>query len=98
MNAITANCLRCHREFVPRRAGHVFCSRECRWRGPRRAGDPAPPAEEVIARLFDIRPDNERVAADDWFPMGDDWKDVYAHETLGQRRRWFRNLVEAGEL
>jgi hypothetical protein len=46
----------------------------------------------------DDRADDERVSADDWFPMGDGWKDLYGSETLGQRRRWFRNLVDGGQL
>ena len=57
-----------------------------------------PPTDEELARLFDDRPSDERVAADDWFPMGDGWRDIYAAETLGQRRRWFSNLVEGGDL
>jgi hypothetical protein len=76
----------------------VFCSRECRHRGPRQPGDPPPPTDEELARLFDDRTDDERVSPNDWFPMGEGWKDLYAHETLGVRRRWFRNLVEGGEL
>ena len=98
MNALIASCLRCHGEFVRRRAGHVFCSTECRHRGPRHPDDPPPPTDDELARLFDDRPAGERVAADEWFPIGDGWKDLYASETLGRRHRWFRNLVEGGEL
>jgi hypothetical protein len=61
-----------------------------------------PPDEEAkkIARLFDHRPDEERVAQDEWYPdSGPDthaYKELYAWSTLGQRRRWYSRLVEEG--
>jgi hypothetical protein len=85
---------------VQRRAGHVFCSAACRHREPRRSGDPEPPSDEVLARLFDDRADDERVRRDDWHPAGHDspWANLDSYDTLGKRRRWFRTLVDGGEL
>jgi hypothetical protein len=96
-----AKCLRCQREFEPRKLGHVFCKRECRHKGPRREGDAVPPSEEDLARLFDPERDPEgRVAADDWHPAGKDppWVELDLCQTIAGRRRWFRRLVEESRL
>ena len=94
----SARCLRCNREFVRRREGHVFCSGKCRQRGPRTADELPAPSDAQLACLFDDRPDSERVAPDEWFPLSEGWTDLYAFDTLGQRRRWFKALVEEGVL
>jgi hypothetical protein len=93
-------CLRCHREFVPRKIGHVFCKPACRHAGPRRADEPEPPSEEVIARLFDeSRDPTERVREDDWHPSPDPaWHALDAGETLQARRRRFQALMDEGRL
>src|SRR5215207_6628957 len=58
----------------------------------------APPDSEAekVRRLFDDRPDDELVAGDDWFPVPPEWGKLYLCGTLGQRRRWDRNLVAEG--
>jgi hypothetical protein len=59
---------------------------------------------ELVARLFDERPDSARVdPLLDWYPTtgssGDAvMKELAAWDTLGQRRRLFLNLSEEGEL
>jgi hypothetical protein len=53
--------------------------------------EPLDEQSEKVQRLFDHRPDDERVAADEWHASSDPaFARLYAHETLGQRRRWYR--------
>jgi hypothetical protein len=54
-----------------------------------------------VKRLFDpSRDPQERVREDDWFPGPSDaeWRALYAHETVGTRRRGYMNLMMSGEL
>ena len=59
---------------------------------------------ELVARLFDDRPDDERVRPDDWHPETGDtetdavMRELDAWDTLGQRRRLFLSMSEEGEL
>ncbi len=56
---------------------------------------------EAVRRLFDpSRDPEERVREDDWFAGNPDpeWRGLYAHETVGARRRWYMNLMMSGEL
>jgi hypothetical protein len=56
---------------------------------------------EAVKRLFDpSRDPEERVREDDWFagPSDAEWRSLYAHETVGARRRWYMNLMMSGEL
>ena len=56
---------------------------------------------EQVKRLFDPdRDPEERVRGDDWFagPSDPEWRALYAHETVGGRRRWYMNLMMSGEL
>jgi hypothetical protein len=93
-----AECLHCGSEFRPRRRGHVFCSSFCRHRGER-WDRPGPADREQIARLFDpSRDPNERVRDDDWHPSPGPWQELDWCQTVGTRRRWYRNLLEAGDL
>jgi hypothetical protein len=67
-----ARCLRCSRGFVPRKRGHVFCNPACRHLLSRRGGQPEPPSEEVVERLFDEHRDpTEQVREDDCHPSRD---------------------------
>jgi hypothetical protein len=94
-----ARCLRCNREFTPRKAGHVFCKPRCRHAGVRRPDEPEPPSEEVVAQLFDeSRDPEERVKADDWHPIGGTWAELDAFDMVSVRRRWFKALVEEGRI
>lgn len=97
-NAPASVCLHCHRRFTPTRTGHIYCRPACRHRGPRRPDDPALASSEELRRLFDGRPDAERVVADDRHPSGSDseWARLRATDTLGLRRRWFTRLAEEG--
>ena len=97
----TAACVNCGRKFERRRAGHVFCSARCRHRAGRVPPDEQAPAPdpEVVARLFDPRRDpEEQVRADDWYPGSPEWQELYAWDTVGKRRRWFRELQRLGRL
>ena len=99
----TAACLNCGRKFVPRRAGHVFCSAPCRYQAGRVPPDEQAPAPdpEVIARLFDPRRDPEeqvRDDDDDWYPCSPEMQKLDAWDTVGKRRRWFRELQRLGRL
>jgi hypothetical protein len=90
-------CPNCGRDFQPRKSDHIYCTTACRYAFGKRLTvvgfeqqDP-----EAVERLFDpSRDPNERVRPDDWFcaPAEDGWKELYAHETVEMRRRWFRNL------
>ena len=56
---------------------------------------------EAVRRLFHpSRDPEERVREDDWFPGPSDpeWRSLYAHETVGTRRRGYRNLMMDGRL
>jgi hypothetical protein len=59
---------------------------------------------ELVARLFDDRPDDQLVSEDDWYPSsGDDegdatMKALDAWATLGSRRRLFLTLSEENQL
>ena|SRR5215218_3521542 len=96
----TTECLHCGVEFVPRKAGHVFHSIECRHRGARRPEDRVPVDHEAIERLFDPRRDpGERVRADDWHPSPrTPFPELDACDTVEARRRWFVNLKTMGRL
>ena len=96
-----AECLHCGRIFQPRRRGHVFCSTFCRHRGQRPPEERGEIDPEQVRRLFDPdRDPNERVRDDDWFagPSDPEWRALYAHETVGGRRRWYMNLMMDGQL
>ena len=96
-----AKCLRCGVEFTPRKKGHVFHSRECRHKGPRKKGETVPPSEKELARLFDPQRDPEGlVEPDEWHPIswGPGWVELDLHQTVATRRRWFQALVEEGTL
>ena len=96
-----AECLCCKRKFTARKARHVFCSRECCHRGPRKEADTVAPSEEELGRLFDPGRDPEsRVEADDWHPTSWDlaWVELDLCDTVFTRRSWFRRLVEGGRL
>jgi hypothetical protein len=55
-----------------------------------------------VARLFDPGRDPEaRVEPGEWFAPSDApeaFRRLYAHETVGQRRRWYTNLMFEGRL
>jgi hypothetical protein len=96
-----AECLRCRREFEPRKAGHVFCKPACRHGGPRREGEPEPPNEAMLAKLFDRkRASAGRVDADDWHPagQGSPRAQLDFRDSIADRRRWYETLVEEGSL
>ena len=96
-----AECLRCRREFEPRKAGHVFCKPACRHGGPRREGEPEPPNEAMLAKLFDRRRvPAGRVEADDWHPAGQEspWAQFDSRDSIESRRAWHSALVEEGKL
>lgn len=96
-----AECLHCGRIFQPRRRGHVFCSTFCRHRGQRPPQERGEIDTEAVRRLFDSSRDpKERVREDDWFAGNPDpeWRALYAHETVGTRRRGYLNLMMLGEL
>jgi hypothetical protein len=90
----TTECLHCGVEFVPRKAGHVFHSIECRHRGARRPEDRVPVDHEAVERLFDPRRDpSERVRRDDWHPdPNSGFFELELFDTVESRRRWYRNL------
>jgi len=95
---LTAECLRCGIEFVPRKAGHVFCSTFCRHRGElvpheRVLADPA-----QVERLFDLARDpDDQVRPDDWHPSPDsEFAKLDAGDTVAERRRWWSNLLREG--
>jgi hypothetical protein len=96
-----AECLHCGRKFQPRRRGHVFCSSFCRRRGER-WDRPTSADREQVARLFDpSRDPEERVRDDDWHPTPDTpeglaWRALDWCQTVGDRRRWYKNLLEGG--
>jgi hypothetical protein len=60
-------CLHCGTPFSPVELGHRFCSSFCRHRGEVKPYERARVDREAVERLFDDRPDDERVRADDWF-------------------------------
>jgi hypothetical protein len=94
-----AECLRCRRKFAPRKAGHVFCSSECRHRGPRKDGDTVAPSEGELARLFDPgRDPHGSVEPDEWHPSGSSspFVELDLRQTVSTRRRWFRAPVDEG--
>ena len=89
-------CLACGGEFRPRKRGHVFCSSLCRHRGPRRPEQPTVD-HDAIARLFDEgRDPDARVRDNDWYPQPPTMKDLDAHDTVAERRRWFLELSRRG--
>jgi hypothetical protein len=91
----TTLCRHCWKPFRPSRRGHVYCTPECRHAGPLKWGE-TPYDPQVVARLFDdSRDPGERVKTDEWFSPADAppaVRALYAHETVGQRRRWYRKL------
>ena len=86
----SAECLYCGQIFRPRRRGHVFCSNFCRYRGSAATGESDRWRSEG----------GSRVREDDWVPGDPDheWRPLYAHETVGDRRRWYMNLLMDGQL
>lgn len=61
-----ARCARCKRRFKPRRKGHVYCSRRCRYPGEEQV---EVADEAVLECLFDPdRDPDELVREDDWYP------------------------------
>ena len=73
----------------------------CRHQAGRVPPDEQAPAPdpEVVARLFDPRRDpEEQVRDDDWFPGSPEMQELYAWDTVGKRRRWFRELQREGRL
>jgi hypothetical protein len=85
---------------VPRKAGHVFCSRECRHRGERPPDKRTPIDHDTIERLFDeSRDPDERCRDDDWYPDSCiEMKHLDAAQTVRTRRRWYTNLLLDGKL
>jgi hypothetical protein len=56
--------------------------------GPRR-----PEPDPSVARLFDeSRDPQETVHPDDWHPDPERFGDLDAHDTVEDRRRWYRNI------
>jgi hypothetical protein len=95
--ASAVECLRCGKQFEPRKQGHVFCSTACRHRGERKPHERVPVDQAAVARLFDSsRYPDERVRADEWFLGPPEFAALYAYDTVRQRRRWYRNLVAEG--
>jgi hypothetical protein len=96
-----AECLRCRREFEPRKAGHVFCKPKCRHAGPRRESETEPPSEAMLGKLFDPKLVPERrVDPDHWHPAGQGslWAQLDSTDSLADRRGWYETLVEEGAL
>jgi hypothetical protein len=59
------------------------------------------PMSVAAIRLFDEHRDpNEPTTADDWFPEGDpEFRALYdGIDTVGERRRWYRNLEHLGRI
>jgi hypothetical protein len=57
-------------------------------------------ALESVRRLFDESRDPEAtVEPDDWHPSDDPaWHELDAHDTVGRRRHWYRELLRHGLL
>jgi hypothetical protein len=94
-------CLRCRKLFVPQKKGHIYHSRECRHKGPRREGETIPPSEADLARLFDRkRAPGGRVDADGWHPagQGSPRAELDSRDSVADRRAWYETLVEEGSL
>ena len=95
-----AECAHCGIEFIQRRTDHRFCCPEHRKLGERKPYDPPPADPEQVRRLFDEdRDPDERVRDDDWHGNRDDengqaWMELDATDTVGQRREWYRTLVD----
>ena len=95
-----SECLHCGVQFQPRRRGHVFCSPRCRHRGARKPEDRIAVDSEQIAGLFDeSRDPDAQVRDDDWHPTpptpdGLRFRELDACQTVGQRRRWYLNLIK----
>ena len=73
----------------------------CRYRGERPVEERGEIDTEAVKRLFDpSRDPEERVREDDWFPGSPDpeWRSLYAHEAVGDRRRWYMNPLLDGRL
>jgi hypothetical protein len=95
VNYQIANCRRCGREFEQHRAGHIYCSRECRWGTdhPERR----PVDVEQLERLFaKTRNPRETVRDDDWHPTGGVMKELDCWDTVAKRRQWYLNLRDEG--
>jgi hypothetical protein len=99
-SAAAVRCAHCDVEFVPSRAGHIYHSPECRYKGPRLPGTRRPVDHDQIRRLFDEGRDPDgQVRDDDWHPNRDDrhgatWIELDASDTVGRRRWWYRALVD----
>jgi hypothetical protein len=94
-----ANCLRCGRGFVRHRAGHIFCSRECRYAGEHTDRKPVDAA--VVERLFDpARDPLGQVREDDWHPATGEnpqaWRELDWQDTVESRKRWYLTLRDEG--
>jgi hypothetical protein len=91
-----AECERCGRWFRPRRAGHVYCSASCRRTAPPPGVTAADP--DAVERLFDESRDPDAVVRDDdWFHGGpEEWRHLFACDTVATRRRWFLALRREG--
>jgi hypothetical protein len=97
--AALAECLHCGGSFVPRKAGHVYCSISCRHRGERRPEERIPVNQAAVERLFDPRRDpDERVRLDDWHPGPPEMLELDACATVARRRAWYLNLAKLGRL
>jgi hypothetical protein len=93
----TVECLHCGKQFEPRKNGHVFCSVACRHKGERKPDERVVVDQAAVDRLFDpARDPDERVRDDEWFLGPPEFAALYAHESVGKRRRWYRNLVAEG--
>jgi hypothetical protein len=101
MAETVANCLHCGKKFVPRRAGHLYHSRECRY-AARDDPERRPVDRTLVERLFDKgRDPSERVREDDWHPAvgfenAEEWKELDWQDTVESRRRWYLTLREEG--
>ena len=97
--ARTSECLHCGVQFVPTRAGHLYCTPACRHQGPRSPHDREPVNHEQVARLFDEdRDPDELVRPDDWHPLrdlehGEAWVALDACRTVHHRRGWYLSLL-----
>jgi hypothetical protein len=91
---LMAECLHCGREFMPRRGGHVFCSSRCRHRYREEDLERVSIDRAAVERLFAAdRDPEEQVRDDDWYPGAPEFRELYAVETVGDRRRWYRALA-----
>jgi len=100
VHSLTAVCLHCGSDFVPRKRGHVFCSVGCRHGGARQPEERAKDDPEQVARLFDpSRDPKERVCRDDRYQDPAHGRfELDLPGTVVQRRRWYLAVRELGLL